>query len=146
MKNKKQKNINFKDITERFNEIKKLYKEKNYYKNMDYLINRKIDLQTKLNINIQENKIFDRILPGLTVIIPLFIDRIIDCFSMLTKKANNPLIDMFSFIIALVIFVIIIYINLKFEKSKIDYKKVTLYELELDLVNKYITHLINLNE
>lgn len=142
MENKK--NINFTDITERFNEIKKLYKEKNYYKNIDYLINRKIDLQTKLNI--QENKIFDRILPGLTVVIPLFIDRMFDCFILLTKKTNNPLIDMFSFIIAIVILVIIIYKYFKFEKSKINYKTVTLYELELNLVNKYITDLINLNE
>lgn len=146
MENKKQENINikttsiegiyenFKDnsnIKNTYKNIKELYVENKHYQDINYLINRKSKLEKFLDKNIIINR-------NINFVISLF-------FCVLGYLFGNYIkIYMLSFLIAFIILCSIICIWTKNETKRKN-KKYCLYELELDLVNNYITDIINSN-
>lgn len=120
------------DIKVFYKNLKRIYIENKHYQDINYLINRKSKLEKFLDKNIIINR-------NTNFVISLFF-----CFSgcLFGNYTDNYIL---SFIISFIILVFIIYIWTKNERKRKN-KKHCLYELELDLVNKYITDLINLNE
>lgn len=142
MKNKKQKNINikttsiegiyenFKDdsnIKNTYKNIKELYVENKHYQDINYLINRKSKLEKFLDKNIIINRNTN------------FVISLLFCFlgCLFSNYTEN-------YILSFIILGLIICIWTKNEIKRKN-KKYCLYELELDLVNNYITDIINLN-
>ena len=119
------------NIKNTYKNLKELYVENKHYQDINYLINRKLKLEKFLDKNIIINRNTN------------FVISLLFCFlgCLFSNYTENYIL---SFIIAFIILGFIICIWTKNETKRKN-KKYCLYEFELDLVNNYITDIINSN-